>query len=62
MTITVYTNYLIMSYDVVFHGTTTELAKALDEGPVLLSIKGGGEVLINSINAVLIEIKDSPLT
>ena len=38
MTITVYTNYLIMSYDVVFHGTTTELAKALDEGPVLLSI------------------------
>ena len=51
-----------MSYDVVFHGTTTELAKALDEGPVLLSIKGGGEVLINSINAVLIEIKDSPLT
>lgn len=62
MTVTVYTNYLIMTYDVVFHGTKEELAKALDEGPVLLSIKDGGSVFINPINAALIEIKDSPLT
>lgn len=62
MTVTVYTNYLVMTYDVIFHGTKVDLAKALDEGSVLLSIKGGGEVLINSVNAAIIEIKDSPLT
>lgn len=62
MLVIIYTNYLVMTYDIVFQGTKEELAKALDEGPVLLSIRGGGQVYINSINATAIEIKDSPLT
>lgn len=61
MLVIIYTNYLVMTYDVVFSGTKEELAKALDEGSVLLSIKGGGQVLINAINTAAIEIKDSPL-
>ena len=62
MILTVYTNYLIMTYDIVFSGTKEELAKALDEGPVFLSTKEGASVFVNPINAALIEIKDSPLT
>ena len=62
MILTVYTNYLIMTYDIVFSGTKEELAKALDDGPVFLSTKEGASVFVNPINAALIEIKDSPLS
>ncbi len=68
MSITIYTNYLVVSYDIEFPGTKEELAQALDEGPVLLNVydktahKVSGTILINPNNAVLIEIKDTPLT
>lgn len=62
MELTLYTNYLVVTYNIVFAGTKEELAQALDEGPVLLPTKEGSTVLINSVNAVLIEIKDTPLS
>ena len=49
MTITIYTNYLIMTYNIVFTGTKEELAHALDEGPVLVSTTDGTQVLINAL-------------
>lgn len=62
MSITIYTNYLVVTYNVIFRGSKEELAKALDEGPIFLDTKEGGSIFINPINAVLIEIKDTPLT
>lgn len=68
MSITIYTNYLVVSYDIDFPGSKEELAKALDEGPVLLNVydktarKVSGTIFVNPINAVLIEIKDTPLS
>lgn len=62
MTVTIYTNYLIMTYDIVFPGTKEELAHALDEGPVLVSTKDGTQVLINALLTPIIEIKDTPLS
>lgn len=65
MSITIYTNYLVVSYDIDFPGTKEELASALDEGSVLLNTvdsnkKITGSILVNPLNAVLIEIKDTP--
>lgn len=66
MTITIYTNYLVVSYDIDFPGSKEDLAHALDEGSVLLSVYDKnkkeitGSILVNPINAVLIEIKDTP--
>lgn len=68
MSITIYTNYLVVSYDISFPGSKEDLAHALDEGPVLLDVydtknkEVSGNILINPINAVLIEIKDTPHT
>lgn len=68
MKVIVYTNYLVAEYDVNFPGTKEDLAKALDEGSVLLDVYdkehkcNEGTVLINPFNAVLIEIKDTPLS
>lgn len=68
MTLTIYTNYLVVNYDIKFSGTKEELAQALDEGPVLLNVydretkEVTGNILVNPINAVLIEIKDTPLS
>lgn len=62
MTITIYTNYLVVTYNVIFSGSKEELARALDEGSVLLQTKEGSYITINSINASIIEIKDTPLT
>ncbi len=67
MSITIYTNYLVVSYDISFPGSKEDLAHALDEGPVYVDVidtdtkKITGSILINSINAVLIEIKDTPI-
>ena len=62
MTITIYTNYLIMTYNIVFTGTKEELAHALDEEPVLVSTTDGTQVLINALLTPIIEIKDTPLS
>ena len=62
MTVTIYTNYLVVSYNVAYSGSKEELAKALDEGPIFLKTKEGSSIFINPINAVLIEIKDTPLS
>lgn len=68
MSITIYTNYLVVSYDISFPGSKEDLAHALDEGPVLLDVydtttkEVTGNIFVNPINAVLIEIKDTPLT
>lgn len=68
MSITIYTNYLVVSYDISFPGSKEDLAHALDEGPVLLSVYDNdkkeitGSIFVNPINAVLIEIKDTPHT
>lgn len=61
MSLIIYTNNIVISYDIVFSGTVEELAQALDEGLVLLTTKEGNKVLINPEQAVLIEIKNSPL-
>lgn len=58
MDVTIYTNYLVVSYHIIFNGTKEELAQALDEGSVLLSTEEGGSVLINPLNAAVIEIKE----
>ena len=68
MSITIYTNYLVVSYDISFSGSKEDLAHALDEGPVLLNVYDTdkkeitGNIFVNPINAVLIEIKDTPHT
>lgn len=68
MSITIYTNYLVVSYDISFPGSKEDLAHALDEGPVLLNVYDPntkeitGNIFVNPINAVLIEIKDTPHT
>ena len=61
MSLIIYTNNIVISYDIVFSGTVEELAQALDEGLVLLTTKEGNKVLINPEQAVAIEIKNSPL-
>lgn len=61
MSLIIYTNNIVISYDIVFSGTVEELAQALDEGLVLLTTKEGSKVLINPEQAVSIEIKNSPL-
>lgn len=61
MSLIIYTNNIVISYDIVFSGTVEELAQALDEGLVLLTTKEGNKVLINPEQAVSIEIKTSPL-
>lgn len=61
MSLIIYTNNIVISYDIVFSGTVEELAQALDEGLVLLTTKEGNKVLINLEQAVSIEIKNSPL-
>lgn len=61
MSLIIYTNNIVISYDIVFGGTVEELAQALDEGLVLLTTKEGNKVLINPEQAVSIEIKNSPL-
>lgn len=61
MSLIIYTNNNVISYDIVFSGTVEELAQALDEGLVLLTTKEGNKVLINPEQAVSIEIKNSPL-
>nr|DAQ91349.1 MAG TPA: Protein of unknown function (DUF3107) [Caudoviricetes sp.] len=61
MSLIIYTNNIVISYDIVFSGTVEELAQALDEGLVLLTTKEGNKVLINPEQAVSIEIKNSPL-
>lgn len=60
MSLIIYTNNIVISYDIVFSGTVEELAQALDEGLVLLTTKEGNKVLINPEQAVSIEIKNSP--
>lgn len=60
MSLIIYTNNIVISYDIVFSGTVEELAQALDEGLVLLTTKEGNKVLINPEQAVAIEIKNSP--
>ncbi len=68
MTITIYTNYLVVNYDIDFPGSKEDLARALDEGPVLLNVydkktkKITSNIFVNPINATLIEIKDTPLS
>ena len=61
MSLIIYTNNIVISYDIVFSGTVEELAQALDEGLVLLTTKEGNKVLINPEQAVSIEIKNTPL-
>ena len=61
MSLIIYTNNIVISYDIAFSGTVEELAQALDEGLVLLTTKEGNKVLINPEQAVSIEIKNSPL-
>lgn len=61
MSLIIYTNNIVISYDIVFSGTVEELAQALDEGLVLLTTKEGNKVLINPEQTVSIEIKNSPL-
>lgn len=61
MSLIIYTNNIVISYDIVFSGTVEELAQALDEGLVLLTTKEGNKILINPEQAVSIEIKNSPL-
>ena len=61
MSLIIYTNNIVISYDIVFSGTVEELAQALDEGLVLLTTKEGNKVLINPEQAVSIEIKNSPI-
>lgn len=61
MSLIIYTNNIVISYDIVFSGTVEELAQALDEGLVLLTTKEGNKVLINPEQAMSIEIKNSPL-
>lgn len=58
MDVTIYTNYLVVSYHIIFNGTKEQLAQALDEGSVLLPTEEGGSVLINPLNAAVIEIKE----
>jgi len=66
MSITIYTNYLVVTYDIKFPGTKEDLARALDEGSVYIDVidtnKITGNILVNPLNAVLIEIKDTPHT
>lgn len=68
MSITIYTNYLVVTYDIKFPGTKEDLARALDEGSVYVDVvdkdtnKITGNILVNPLNAVLIEIKDTPHT
>lgn len=68
MKIIIYTNYLISEYVIDFKGTKEELAQALHDGPVLLNVydenqkRVTGTILVNSFNAVLIEIDDTPLS
>lgn len=61
MDMTIYTNYLVVTYHVKVNGMSKEdIAKALDEGPILLDTEEGGTIFVNPINAVLIELKDTP--
>lgn len=62
MRITIVTNYAVIAYDIETEMTKQEVAEALDNGTVLFDLKKGGTVLINSINAISVEIKDTPLS
>lgn len=68
MSITIYTNYLVVTYDIKFPGSKEDLARALDEGPIYVDVidtstdKITGNILINPLNAAIIEIKDTPHT
>ncbi len=61
MTIIIITNYGCYTYDVKYNRSREELAQALDNGPVYLETLGGSNIFINPINAVIIEIRNTPL-
>lgn len=62
MRITIVTNYAVIAYDIETEMTKHEVAEALDNGTVLFDLKTGGTALINAMNAVSVEIKDTPLS
>jgi hypothetical protein len=58
MEIKVYTNYSVITYTIKWNASVTELARALVDDPVLLETIDGESIIINPLQAVLIEIKE----
>ena len=58
MEIKVYTNYDVLTYTVKWNGTKEELAHVLVDDPAMFDTEDGASIIINPLQATLIEIKE----